>query len=157
MMRHDGDITDDRTLRLTVSEAASALGISAEAVRQRIKRRTLTTEKDHDGTVYVLLESDRMRTNADRTNDQALILTHLDHLEREVEFLRAELRRREEKHQEENRRKDHLLAAALERIPELEAAEEPRDTVVTASEDEAKGDVPPEAQKSSWWRRIFAS
>jgi hypothetical protein len=51
-MRHDADRTTDRMLRLTVPEAAGAMGISAEAVRQRIKRGTLTTEKDASGTVY---------------------------------------------------------------------------------------------------------
>jgi len=60
-MRHDGDSTDDRTKKLTVSEAAGALGISAEAVRQRIKRGTIDTEKDVGGTVYVLIDADRTR------------------------------------------------------------------------------------------------
>jgi hypothetical protein len=40
--------------RLTVSEAADELGISAEAVRSRVKRGTLRSTKE-GGTVYVLL------------------------------------------------------------------------------------------------------
>src|SRR5215216_479754 len=68
-MRHDGDRTTDSTMRLTVPQAAGVMGISAEAVRQRIKRGTLTTEKDANGTVIVLLDADSTRTNGDRSSD----------------------------------------------------------------------------------------
>ena len=63
------DSTTDSTLRLTVPEAAGVMGIIAEAVRQRIKRGTLTTEKDASGSVFVLLDGDRTRTDGDRTTD----------------------------------------------------------------------------------------
>ena len=170
-MRQRGDRTGDRTMRLTVHEAAGDMGISAEAVRQRIKRSTLETKKDPNGTVRVLLDADRTRNDArtdgdrtaDRTAEQALLTAHLDHLEREVEFLRAELRRREEDHREENRRKDHIIAAALERIPELEAPRgEPDGHDAPAGG--AQGSEPPPAtggaqgateRRSSWWRRWF--
>ena len=171
-MRQDGDRTGDRTMRLTVHEAAGAIGISAEAVRQRIKRGTLETKKDPNGTVRVLLDADRTRNDArtdvdrttDRTADQALITAHLDHLEQEVAFLRAELQRREQDHREESRRKDHLLAAALERVPQLEApaSPEPRDAPQTVAEDAGGVEQPPpntdDAQESSerpWWRRLL--
>src|SRR5918998_6205093 len=55
--------------RLTVADAAQLLGLSAEAVRMRIKRGTLASEKV-GGTVYVLLESNQTRTNTDQTSDQ---------------------------------------------------------------------------------------
>ncbi len=45
------------------------------------------------------------------------------------------LKRKLEDRKEEARRKDHLLAAALERIPELETAQEPREPPVTTSEE----------------------
>ena len=173
-MRQDGDRTGDRTMRLTVHEAAGAMGISAEAVRQRIKRGTLETKKDPNGTVRVLLDADRTRNDArtdgdrttDRTADQALITAHLDHLEQEVAFLRAELQRREQDHREESRRKDHLLAAALERVPQLEAPASPesREAPQTAAEEPEGMDNPtttipaPQeeaAERRSWWRRWF--
>src|ERR671911_684721 len=53
--------------RLTVPEAARALGISPEAIRNRLSRRTLNSVKE-DGTVYVLLEADRLR-HTDDTSD----------------------------------------------------------------------------------------
>jgi len=42
--------------KLSVSEAAAALGISAEAVRSRVKRGTLQSVKE-GASVYVLLEA----------------------------------------------------------------------------------------------------
>ena len=168
----------DRTARLTVRDAADALGISTEAARQRIKRGTLPTERDHDGAVWVLLDADNTgtddRTNADRTRtndrtngdgttDQALMVAHIDHLEREVEFLRAELRRREDDYREETRRKDHIIAAALERIPPQ--LEPPRDTPRAAEPATAEPDggehrpatdgAQEAAENRSWWRRWF--
>ncbi|HZB81497.1 MAG TPA: hypothetical protein VE288_01450 [Rubrobacteraceae bacterium] len=68
-------------------------------------------------------------------------MTHVvANLEEQVAFLREvirswdrELRRREEEYREESHRKDHLLAAALQSIPELEPASEPREDPETAS------------------------
>jgi hypothetical protein len=45
-----------------------------------------------------------------------------------------------------------------QRIPELEAAPEPRERPETASEQQEKGTAHPEdggEEKSSWWRRVF--
>jgi hypothetical protein len=69
------------------------------------------------------------------------------------------LERELEIREEEARRKDHLLAAALERIPAIEAPAEPREARDTASESADKGDVPPEpqepVQRRSWLSRFF--
>jgi hypothetical protein len=169
-MRTNGDTNGDRTARLTVQDAADYLGISTEAARQRIKRGTLPTERDSDGSVRVLLDADSTRTNADptRTNDrtdgdgtadQALMAAHLDHLEQEVEFLRAELRRREEDHREETRRKDHIIAAALERIPpQLSAPQKPSESPQSDGADAGGVGHPHDdngADRRSWWRRWF--
>jgi hypothetical protein len=110
-----------------VAEAAEVLGISAEAVRGRIRRGTLPVERE-GGTVYVLLDpgvanrttADQPRTTADRPTDRtgALIAT----LEGQIEDLREQVRSERQAHAEARR----LLAAALERIPpQLEAPSEP--------------------------------
>jgi excisionase family DNA binding protein len=39
--------------RLTVQEAAEVLGTSVDAVRMRVRRGSLPSEKDSDGRVYV--------------------------------------------------------------------------------------------------------
>jgi hypothetical protein len=126
---------DGTNVRMTVALAAQALGISAEAVRQRVRRGTLPTEKSEDGTVFVLVDTERTRTDADGTGDgttdTAFIEAHLNHALDEVRFLRKELATRNE----ELRRKDHIIAALTERIPELEAPPEPRESPETASEE----------------------
>ena len=171
MTRQDGDITGDNTLRVPVIKAAELLRLTEGAVRQRIKRGTLPVEKAADGSVYVLLDADLARTNADHTrtdNDSThdntgdLHMT-VERLDSEVNFLRSELITRNE----ELRRKDHIIAALTERIPELEPAREPtpetREFPETASEEPYGTHAPPmpetpvsDAQhKRSWWRAFF--
>jgi hypothetical protein len=72
---------------VTVAEAAEILGITAEAVRTRIKRGKLDSVKDppgRTGTVYVLLEADQTRPNIDptpqdqdQTSDQTQLVVSL--------------------------------------------------------------------------------
>src|ERR687886_3124380 len=138
-MRHERDTTGDSIMRLTVPAAAGALGISAEAVRQRIKRGTLPTEKDAYGTVFVLLDAARTRTSADSTTDRTLMQRQLDSMQEQITFLRAELVTRNE----ELRRKDHIIAALTERIPHIEAPREPRESPPEASTERGKGDDSP--------------
>ena len=85
--------------RLTVSEAADELGISAEAVRSRLKRGTLRSVKD-GATVYVLLENDQSRPDTaqtppepDQTYDQTELVAQLRD---EIAFLRDQVRRQQE-------------------------------------------------------------
>src|SRR5215210_4197801 len=108
MMRHmqpNGERTRDRTTeptqtqqptkRVTVADAARLLGLSAEAVRMRIKRGTLASEKV-EGSVYVLLDADQTRSNTapppEHTHEPTADQTNLvEALRSEVEFLREEL------------------------------------------------------------------
>ena len=91
--------------RVDVNQAAALLGISTDAVRKRARRGTLDSEKGADGYLYIWLDGG---APSGSTPTQA----HLGSLEEQIEFLRGELER-----------KDHLLAAALERIPAIEAPE----------------------------------
>src|SRR5829696_4866584 len=109
--------------RVTVAEASEILGITAEAVRTRIKRGKLDSVKeppDRTGTVYVLLEVDQTGPNMDPTSqsqDQTADQTSQD--ERLVEVLREQVaylqgviatRDRElEQRAEEIRRRDAAL------------------------------------------------
>jgi hypothetical protein len=108
--------------RFTVAEAAVVLQLSAEAVRSRIKRGSLQSVKEGN-TVYVLLDADQARPNRAPTNDQTTTL--IASLQDQVAYLRGELARREETHLEESRRKDSIIAALTQRIPEIEAPKEP--------------------------------
>lgn len=148
---HTERTEDER--RLTVGEAADALGISSEAVRTRIQRGTLRSVRE-GGRVVVLFDADRTQYDTDRTSDQT---TLVDELRGRVAFLEAELKIRTE----ENRRKDHLLAAALERIPAIEASQEASEapeTVAQAAERVERRSATGGAQEAvqrPWWRRMF--
>ena len=115
--------------RLTVQEAARHLGISQDAVRQRIRRGSMRHDKDDKGRVYVYLDltdtphpTDVHDASQDTVHDASrneLIMELRDR----VRFLEAELTDRKE----ESRRKDHIIAALTQRIPQLEPASEPRE------------------------------
>jgi hypothetical protein len=150
-MTEDNTDPSDIEHRLTVKEAAAALGISSEAVRTRIQRGTLKSIHER-GRVWVVLDPDETRSNTDRTADQ----TELVHeLRARVAFLEGQLKIRTE----ENRRKDHLLAAALERIPALEPPAEARESPETDAPPRSGTPGPPEAEELTesrpWWRRMF--
>ena len=152
---------------LTVAEAAEVLGITAEAVRSRIKRGTLRTIRE-GGTVYVVLDAadraaDRARPDEGRARQgdepqtdrtEALI----EALAGQVEDLREQLHAERQAHGEARR----LLMAALERIPpQLEPPSETREAPETAEDvaerPEPRPDAPgtQEGGQRPWWRRVF--
>jgi hypothetical protein len=124
-------VGEDRTppvRRTTVAEAAELLGISAEAMRGRIRRGTLPVERE-GGTVYVLLEHQvDDRTTGDQPTDRTDAL--IDTLTQQIEDLREQVRSERQAHAEARR----LLAAALERIPAIEAPQEPSESPSEATE-----------------------
>ena len=145
--------TGNQRRRVSVEDAARILGISENAVRKRVERGTLESERDGD-TRYVLLYGD-MTQHADDMSDGmpadiALIQAHLDSLEDQIAFLRTELEARTE----EARRKDSIIMSLTQRIPELEAPPEPREAPESASEAGDESDTP-EAERRPWWRRWF--
>jgi excisionase family DNA binding protein len=126
--------------RVTVQEAARLLGISEGAVRARIHRGTLETERD-SGTVYVRLNADD--TTNERTEQSELVRTLREYnasLERQLNAeleASAELRR--------------IVAGLVQRVPELEPPSEPRESPETATE----GETEPQPERVPWWRRWF--
>jgi excisionase family DNA binding protein len=163
MSQHANDQAADMPggTRVTVEEAAKLLGLSGNAVRKRLERGTLKSEKV-DGIRYVLLYDDMSKhvngTPDDMPDDITLMHEHLDSMREQIDYLKDVIERRDE----EIRRRDHLLAAALERIPAIEEApSEPRDTPETASDirpgvDPQGDDAGAETSASrTWWRRLF--
>ena len=162
-----GNHTRDATERFTVSEAAEILGITAEAVRQRIRRGTLRAEKDEVGSVFVFLDPYKHRTNrqphadathprddttqphADATTDDTLLY---ERMSSEIDYLRSQL----DKERESSAELRRIIAALTQRIPELEAARDERESPVPASEDQGNGDTAPDkGQRRSWLYRFF--
>jgi hypothetical protein len=144
--------------KLTVAAAADRMGTSQDAVRKRIHRNTIKWEKDEDGRVYVYLDASETRQATDQDASETASGTAVEILQAQVSHLQEILRIRDE----EIRRHQHLLAAALERIPQIEAPQEPppetRDSDLTPFEKAAKGDTPPgdkEQPRVPWWQRWF--
>lgn len=106
---------------MTIGEAARALGISPEAVRQRIRRGTLPASKVGDRwyvqpqpALDVGLEGElaRERDLQQAESDASTLRELIARLTDEVAFLRGELAARNE----ELRRKDDLIAALVQRL-----------------------------------------
>ncbi len=150
--------------RVDLKEAAEILDTTTEAVRKRAKRGTLDSETGDDGLLYVWVD-ERVDDTADRADgqvdgggqrgddrvDEGSRAALIEHMSSEIGHLREQLALEREANRE-NRR---LLAAALERIPELEAPRDVRESPETVAP-EAEGVETTSAQeKRSWWRRFL--
>lgn len=181
MMRHmqpNGDTSSDTSTtgqatrhglgqRHSIPDAAKVLALTAEAVRQRVKRGTLDSIKV-DGKLFVLLDRDTSEdqsnsgslpvsdTSYDRSIDTSNDTSRLvDALDDEVAHLRRQLDQANERDRE-NRR---IIAGLVQRVPELEpasnAAPEPQERPETATEPHDKERVPGDQDRRSWWRKFF--
>ena len=106
---------DSRRVRMTVAEAARALGISESAVRKRVKRGKLEHEHAPNGRLIVYLNS---AATSDEPHD-AKTERYVRGLEDRVEHLRNEL----DQERDANRENKLIIAALEERIAELEASQ----------------------------------
>jgi predicted ArsR family transcriptional regulator len=157
---------------ITVQEAARRLGVKEDAIRKRMQRGTLQHEKDpKDGRVYVHLDAtqDGSQDTAQDTSEDASYDALVETLRDQVSYLKAVIQTRDhelEARTEELRRKDHIIAALTERIPELEAPREPRESTESAGETPETSDTAEprsateeqqEPTSRPWWRRMFGS
>jgi len=151
------DFRRDPRRRLTIAQAADQLGISVDAMRARVKRRTVATHRE-GGRVYVLL---------DAAQDAAQDTTQTDRTAELIATLREQLAE-----EREARRRADTIIAQLARtteeqartIRELEAPSEPSDAAETAEEEPSEAGAEPRpatggaqegAQRRSWWRRLL--
>jgi hypothetical protein len=152
--------------RLAVADAAQALGISAEAVRMRIRRGTLPSERV-GGSVHVLLDADQTRRDAERNDDVTTDRTErIADLKDQLGYLRGQL----DAEREANRENRRIIAALTQRIPAIEApsetpSQEPPEAPTAATEQPGRVDPQPsvegaqegaeQPQRRSWWREFF--
>ena len=88
---------------MTVADAGEVLGISKEAVRKRISRGTLRSDKDPDGTVMVYVPASGAASGTATVGDRGEL----------VEVLRdeiAHLRHQLEEERDSRRRADTIIA-----------------------------------------------
>lgn len=148
--------------------AAEVLGVTVDAVRKRIQRGTIPHERHEDGRVYVLLDAGALQdarpvtsgTMLDGERDELV-----ESFKEQISYLRRVIGTRDQElaaRTEELRRKDHIVAALTERIPELSPP--PREapgSSGTAPEDAGIEDdvIPTEPQRAprrrSWLLRFF--
>jgi hypothetical protein len=159
---HRGERRPER--RIHLSEAAALLGVSKDAVRMRVKRGTLRSEKGEDGRVYVWVNvNPDGDPNAVRPQGEAEAWRELiDELHDRVRSL-----------EEANRENRRIIAALTSRIPAIEAPQEARESPEMASEGaeprsaaggpQEGADRPPDTAEwpvrgellRPWWRRVF--
>ena len=91
------------------------MGITVDAIRKRVARGTIPHEKDDDGRVWVILDTDQDTASKVRDTDQPQ--SDKDALISEMRERVASLERQLESERQANSEHRRLLAAALERIP----------------------------------------
>ena len=145
------------TRRVTLKEAAEILGVSKEAVRKRVIRKTLRSDTGEDGRRYVYLDAggDEPPTH----EPDALI----SEMRERLAFLEHEL----EVRSEEIRRRDTIIMNMTEAMkalnpPASEAPSDARESSETVEEApgraESQADAPgPQegGRRRPWWRRVF--
>jgi len=147
--------------RVTVQEAAKRLGVKEGAIRKRIERGTIESEKDEseNGRVYVYVDEPPVEDN-DTGHDNgydtgydtgydASYPAGYDMLIRsqqeQIEFLRRELER-----------KDAILLNMTEGLKSLEAPRETPEEPETASPEMEGVETPlAQEQRRSWLHRFF--
>jgi hypothetical protein len=159
----DQPTTDESSgRRLSVPEAAEALGISGDAVRSRIKRGTLATVREGGRVFVVLGGSDRPNAQAQPTS-----VPSEDRLYQEMQARIRYLESQVEEEREARRRADTLLARLMDRLPELEVPSEAPSaepgSPKPAEEQQGSGQPRPDAPgaqegvRRPWWRRMFGA
>ncbi len=150
---------DSGTLRVTIREAASRIGVTEGAIRKRIQRGTLRNEHE-DGRVYVYLDLYQDKSHPESQVDHDPMV---EELRDRVRFMERQLEAERDAHREARR----IIAGLVQRIPELEAPAHPEDSQrsETAAQETAEaapgpaprpgGTEPSESRRDSWWKRIF--
>jgi len=148
--------------RLTVPQAAEALGVTVDAVRGRIRRGKLNSEQ-HAGTVYVWLdapeEDDSRGPSATSHRPSDNQSERIEDFREQVAYLREQLAQANERDRE-NRR---IIAALTSRIPAIEAPPEARESPETVEEEPERAEPRPdvsgaqEGARRPWWRKVFGS
>jgi transposase-like protein len=144
--------------RLTVPQAAEALGVTVDAVRGRIRRGKLKSEQ-HAGTVYVWLdapeEGDSRGPSSTSHRPSHAQSERIEDFREQVAYLREQLEAERKAHAEARR----IIAGLVERIPAIEAPQEPTEAAETVEEEPERAEPQPRTEEAQegvrrpWWRR----
>ena len=158
--------------RLSVGEAAQALGVTRDAIHKRISRGSIQHEKGADGRFYVYV--DTSTEGLDSSTYTSIDKSKVESLERlianqedRISFLERELERRGDEAE-----RLHQIVAGLTRttaelstrLPELEAPKEAPEATESATQEPQRAAERPRdtaefpvggAVLRPWWRRVF--
>ncbi len=140
---------------LPIREAATLLGLSLDQARKQVQRGTLPAEKIGNRWYIRLTDaqlprasetvSDGSETPVSPVSDRevAVLRELIGTLQGELSFLHGELSARTQ----ELRRKDHIIAALTERLPQLSAATHDGNGAVPSSAAPSRART-----KRAWWK-----
>ena len=139
-------------------EAADALGVTVDAIRSRVKRRTIDHVRE-GGRVYVLLGADQDRPGHDQGTDRpGESTTLISQMQARIDSLEGQLEQANERDRE-NRR---IIAALTSRIPAIEAPSDAPEVPEAVDEQQSRGHTarpdapgPQDGVRRPWWRRMF--
>ncbi len=150
-------MTDER---LTLRQAAARLGVSESAIRKRVERGTLRSDKGSDGRRYVYLNTgaDTVADEGEDTSATGERGALIAELRAHNGTLREQLQAERQAHAEARR----IIAGLVERIPPaIEAPAEAREAPETVAEESERAEHysatagSQEGAQRPWWRRIF--
>ncbi len=144
--------------RLSVAEAAEALGVTRDAIHKRIKRRSVEYEKGEDGRFYVYVDTSTpgLDESVDKSKDESkveVLERLIEGQQDRIEFLERELERRGD----ETARLHQIVGGLTQanarlaaRVPELEALASPevRESPVSTGPTEVT-ETPADAQSGT--------
>jgi len=135
------------------------LGVSESAIRKRVERGTLRSDKGADGRRYVYVDTvaDAVADEGEDTSVTREQDALISELRAHNDTLREQLEAERQAHAEARR----IIAGLVERIPAIEAPAETPEAAGTAEEERGRG-APHSATGESqggvqrpWWRRVF--
>jgi hypothetical protein len=145
------------TRRVTLKEAAEILGVSKEAVRKRVIRKTLRSDTGEDGRRYVYLD---VGGDEPTTHEPDALISEM---RERISYLEGLVETRDE----EIRRRDAIIMNMTEAMkalspPTQEAPSDERESPETVEEAperaepwSAAGGAREGVQRRPWWRRVF--
>ncbi len=157
---------------LDVNSAAEELGVSTDAVRKRISRGSLRSERQ-DGSVRVWLDEGWTEAGHQAQVEAGALV---EVLREQAEYLREQLDQERAARTEERRRHDTIIAQLTQanarlaaRVPELEAPASPDARESSEGPDPAEKTPPPGPggpraatgapevgrERQPWWRRVL--
>jgi transposase-like protein len=144
-------VTDER---LTLRQAAARFGVSESAIRKRVERRTLRSDKGSDGRRYVYLD-----TGADAVADKGADTSATGERDALISELRAHndtLREQLDAERQAHAEARRIIAGLVERIPALEQPSDPTGASEPPPEADHRGTGSVDAEEDRqrpWWRR----